>query len=103
GDLAGEGAGQRGRLSGGDEGDGEGGGREPAAQQALEQPVRLLDLGDLHAARPEGGGGDDEDGGVDEEGAVQRDGGVQEVVAAGIARPLLRGARGGGAGPGAGG
>ena len=85
-DLAGEGAGERGVLPGGEQGAGEERAREAGAERGAEEFVRLSDVGDLaEAAGVKGGSAEHEDGGVDEEGKKEGDGGIDDGVAQGLA------------------
>ena len=79
-DLARQGAGDGGALPRGQQGHGEGDGRDGGPDDGLEQPVGVLDLRDaVVAVLVEDRGRHHQDRRVDEEGEVQREGRIQGV------------------------
>jgi hypothetical protein len=80
-DLAGQGPGDRGGLTRGDQGNRKGHRRDCGPQERFQQPVGVLNLGDIVETGPKKGRGrHHEQRGVDEEGAVERHHRVDEVV-----------------------
>jgi hypothetical protein len=96
-DLAGESAGERGVLSGGEKRDGKNGAGETDAENGTEEFVSIGNFGDVvEAARMKGGGAKDEDCGVDEERKAKGQRGIENGVAQGfaaISRGSAKGAR----------
>ncbi len=79
-DLSGQGSGDRRTLTGGDQGNREQDRREFAAEQRLQEMVRVLDLTDRkHAVSKKGRSGQYQDGGIYKEGEIQGDDGVDKI------------------------
>ena len=84
-DLPGEGSGQRRGLAAGQKRDREQTAGHCGSQQRRQQLVRLLDLGDDHAALEKDGRRHNKDRGVHDQGSIERDHRIGQIVAAGFA------------------